>query len=277
MCLEGPFHDHGTRQHTGNNAAGRTWRQSRPSPCSVSCLAPAGTFAYWQAWAYMGVVLIPMLFVMTYMLRNAPELLARRLQMRERERTQKRVIGFSMIFLLGASSCPVSTGAGGGQHAVVGRCGRRPSGPARLRGSSFASSERTGTAPSRTVQVEQGQQIVSTGPYAVVRHPMYVGVLVFYLASPIALGSWWAFCRRRSAIPGPRHSHSERGAGARARLGRIPRVQAEDEVPAAAGDLVSRSLSATAVARRVLREHGPRFCLAGSVLSASLRTNPLPG
>ena len=54
---------------------------------------------------------------------------------------------------------------------------------------------------SRTVQVEQGQQVVSTGPYAVVRHPMYVGVLVFYLASPIALGSWWAFLPAAIIIP----------------------------------------------------------------------------
>ena len=166
----------------------------------VMFFAPAGTFAYWQAWAYMGVVLIPMLFVMTYMLRKAPELLARRLQMRERERTQKRLIGFSTIFLLGAflvpgfdrrwswSSMPwwvvvaadllVLLG-----YAIIFRV--------------FRENQYT----SRTVQVEQGQQIVSTGPYAVVRHPMYVGVLFFYLASPIALGSWWAFLPAVIVLP----------------------------------------------------------------------------
>jgi len=45
---------------------------------------------------------------------------------------------------------------------------------------------------SRVVEVAQDQPVISTGPYAVVRHPMYVGVLMIYLASPIALGSWWA-------------------------------------------------------------------------------------
>ena len=45
---------------------------------------------------------------------------------------------------------------------------------------------------SRVVEVAQDQPVISTGPYAVVRHPMYVSVLMIYLASPIALGSWWA-------------------------------------------------------------------------------------
>ena len=54
---------------------------------------------------------------------------------------------------------------------------------------------------SRTVQVEQGQQVISTGPYAIIRHPMYAGVLVFYLASPIALGSWWAFLPAAVIVP----------------------------------------------------------------------------
>ncbi len=71
--------------------------------------------------------------------------------------------------------------------------------PARLRDHLLVFRENQYT--SRTVQVEQGQQIVSTGPYAVVRHPMYVGVLVFYLASPIALGSWWAFLPAAIVIP----------------------------------------------------------------------------
>jgi len=162
--------------------------------------APAGTFAYWQAWAYMGVVLIPMLFVLVYMLRSAPELLARRLQMRERERTQQGVISFGIVFLIGAFLLPGFDRRWGWSsmpwwvvvaadllvllgYAMIFRV--------------FRENRYT----SRTVQVEQGQQVISTGPYARVRHPMYVGVLVFYLASPIALGSWWAFLPAAVIIP----------------------------------------------------------------------------
>jgi protein-S-isoprenylcysteine O-methyltransferase Ste14 len=162
--------------------------------------APAGTFAYWQAWAYMGVVLIPMLFVLVYMLRSAPELLARRLQMRERERTQQGVISFGIVFLIGAFLLPGFDRRWGWSsmpwwvvvaadllvllgYAMIFRV--------------FRENRYT----SRTVQVEQGQQVISTGPYARVRHPMYVGVLVFYLASPIALGSWWAFLPAAVILP----------------------------------------------------------------------------
>jgi protein-S-isoprenylcysteine O-methyltransferase Ste14 len=45
---------------------------------------------------------------------------------------------------------------------------------------------------SRTIEVMEGQKVVSTGPYSIIRHPMYLGVLVMYLLTPIALGSWWA-------------------------------------------------------------------------------------
>ena len=54
---------------------------------------------------------------------------------------------------------------------------------------------------SRTVQVEQGQRVISTGPYAFVRHPMYLGVTLMYLASPLALGSYWALLPALLIIP----------------------------------------------------------------------------
>jgi protein-S-isoprenylcysteine O-methyltransferase Ste14 len=141
-----------------------------------------------------------MLFVMAYMLRRSPELLARRLQMRERERTQQGVIRFGILFLVAAFLVPgfdrrygwsempwwVAVAADGlvlAGYAMISRVFRE------------------NAYTSRTVQVEQGQQVVSTGPYAVVRHPMYVGVLIFYLASPIALGSWWALLPAAAIVP----------------------------------------------------------------------------
>jgi protein-S-isoprenylcysteine O-methyltransferase Ste14 len=120
--------------------------------------------------------------------------------MRERERTQKGVIGFSIIFLLAAFFLPGFDRRWGWSvmpwrvvvaadllvllgYAIIFRV---------FRENRFTS---------RTVQVEQGQQVISMGPYAVVRHPMYVGVLVFYLASPIALGSWWALLPAAVVLP----------------------------------------------------------------------------
>jgi protein-S-isoprenylcysteine O-methyltransferase Ste14 len=54
---------------------------------------------------------------------------------------------------------------------------------------------------SRTVEVASDQKVVSTGLYSVVRHPMYVGAMFLYLASPIALGSWWAFLPAALVVP----------------------------------------------------------------------------
>jgi len=160
----------------------------------------AGTLAYWQAWVYMGIVLVPMFFVMTYLLRNSPDLLARRLQMRERERTQKGVIGFGIIFLLGAFFLP-GFDRRWGWSAIPWWVALAADVAVVLGYAMIIRVFRENQYASRTVQVEEGQQVSSTGPYAVVRHPMYVGILVFYLASPIALGSWWALLPASAIIP----------------------------------------------------------------------------
>jgi protein-S-isoprenylcysteine O-methyltransferase Ste14 len=54
---------------------------------------------------------------------------------------------------------------------------------------------------SRTIQVEQSQRVISSGPYALVRHPMYLGVSLMYLASPLALGSYWALLPALLIVP----------------------------------------------------------------------------
>jgi protein-S-isoprenylcysteine O-methyltransferase Ste14 len=167
---------------------------------SAMFFLPAGTFAYWQAWVYMAIVLIPMAFVGRYMLRHSPDLLQRRLQARERERAQQGIVSFGILFLLAAFLIPGFDRRWGWSmmpwwvvvaadllvllgYGMISRV--------------FRENQYT----SRTVQVEQGQQVITTGPYSVVRHPMYAGVLVFYLASPIALGSWWAFLPAAVIIP----------------------------------------------------------------------------
>jgi protein-S-isoprenylcysteine O-methyltransferase Ste14 len=59
----------------------------------------------------------------------------------------------------------------------------------------------TNSFVSRVVKVESNQKVISTGPYALVRHPMYTGVIVMYLASPVALGSYWALLPAALVIP----------------------------------------------------------------------------
>ena len=207
---------------------------------------PAGTLAYWHGWVYMGLLLTPMAFVLRF-LRHSPHLLERRMQMRGRERTQKRLVGSPRSTSWPRSPCQASISAGAGRPC--------PCGSSSLAISLFCSA--TDHHPvfvenryaSRTVEVGRRPAGDQHGPYAIVRHPMYVGVLVMYLATPVALGSWWALLPAAVIVPDPGRSHPERGAGARAGPAWVQGVQAEDEIQATAGDMVGRLHSGTAVAR----------------------------
>jgi protein-S-isoprenylcysteine O-methyltransferase Ste14 len=152
---------------------------------------PAGTLGYWQAWLYLGVVLVPMLFVMLYFLATDPDFLERRFKMREREKEQQlfQKLGAPLILLgfilpgLGVrfgwqmATPEVSVAA-----AAIALAGY---------GIIFWVFHENSWA-GRTIRVEKGQRVVSSGPYAHVRHPMYVGMIICYLATPLALGSFIA-------------------------------------------------------------------------------------
>lgn len=167
---------------------------------SAMFFIPAGTLAYWQAWLYLGTLLIPMAFVVRYLVRNSPGLLERRFRFRERERTQIGVQTCGTFFLLAAfivpgldfrfgwSSVPVWAVLAADLTALLGYL---------LIIRVFMENEYA----SRTVEVLEGQRVVSTGPYAILRHPMYAGVVIFYLASPVALGSWWAVLPAAIILP----------------------------------------------------------------------------
>jgi protein-S-isoprenylcysteine O-methyltransferase Ste14 len=152
---------------------------------------PAGTLNYWQAWMFMLTLFVPLLFTLFYLLKYDPKLLERRMRTREKETEQRRILNLSLIFFLAAFILPGFDQRFGWSRA-----------PAALvicadlivlagyllvirvfRENSYAS---------RVVEVEQNQQVISSGPYAVIRHPMYLGSLMMYLFSPLALGSYWA-------------------------------------------------------------------------------------
>ena len=161
---------------------------------------PAGSLDYWQAWIYCSVLLIPMIFVVYYFLRKDPELLERRMRMREKEERQKTIIKIGyLLFFIGF----ITPGLDHRYHwsdvpvllvivanAIV------------LSGYIFVFFVlRENSYASRIIEVEKGQKVITTGPYVIVRHPMYLGVLVMYLFTPLALGSYWALIFFLPLIP----------------------------------------------------------------------------
>jgi protein-S-isoprenylcysteine O-methyltransferase Ste14 len=161
---------------------------------------PAGTFAYWEAWVYLTILLIPMFLVLIYLLKNDPELLARRMRMREKETEQKLITKFSYVYFLLAfllpgfdkrfewSNVPVAVVIVADILVLLGY-------------GVFFLVLRENRYASRIIEVEQEQKVISSGPYAIVRHPMYLGVSLMYILSPLALGSYWAMIPSLLIIP----------------------------------------------------------------------------
>jgi protein-S-isoprenylcysteine O-methyltransferase Ste14 len=151
----------------------------------------AGTFRYWEAWAYLATLFFPMALVASRLFRDDPALVERRLAFGE-ERPRQRVIvsvaslAWLLVFLipgldhrLGWSAVPPLLVALADALSLAGY-------------SLVALTLRENSFASRTIRVEEGQSVISTGPYSVVRHPMYLGLLAMMLSAPVALGSWWA-------------------------------------------------------------------------------------
>jgi len=152
---------------------------------------PAGTIKYWQAWVFMGVLFIPVIFVMLYLLKNDPGLLERRMRFKEKEAEQKTIIKIaSLIFFIGFlipgldhrfgwSNVPVPIVISADVIIFLGYLSVF-----------FVFKENSYT--SRTVEVDRKQKVITTGPYSIIRHPMYAGMISMFICIPLALGSYWA-------------------------------------------------------------------------------------
>jgi len=153
-------------------------------------LIPAGTLIYWQVYLYIFVIVTPMVFVLFYFLKNDPKFLERRTRGQEKEKTQKiNQIVFLLIFFAGFVIPGLDKRFGWSEVSVwivIITDIVILSGYIII----FTVFKQNSYA-SRIVEVENDQKVISTGLYSIVRHPMYIGVLIMYIPTPLALGSYW--------------------------------------------------------------------------------------
>ena len=160
---------------------------------ALTIFLPAWTLDYWQAWIVVAVFFACTIAVTVYLMKNDPKLLERRVKAgvgAEQQRSQNIIQAFAALVFIaifvvsvldhrfGWSTVPLSLIALGDFLIVIGYY---------LvflvfKENSFASG---------TIEVGAEQKVIATGPYALVRHPMYIGALVMLIGVPLALGSWW--------------------------------------------------------------------------------------
>lgn len=165
--------------------------------------AAAGTFDYWQAWAFLAIYFTLSLAITLYLMKKDPALLARRMSggpFAEKEPSQRIIMSFASVGFIGLlvlpgldhrfgwSQMPAYVAIAGDILVVLGWVGIFFV----FRENSFSSA---------TIELAADQRVISTGPYALVRHPMYAAALVMLLGMPIALGSWWGVLTMAAVVP----------------------------------------------------------------------------
>ncbi len=155
---------------------------------------PAGTIDYWQGWAYAGTLLVSSLLVTIYMALHDRELLESRLRMgptAEKTSAQKVITGAGFTVFVAALVFTVLDHRLGWSARVPAYFSILGDGLAVLGIYIYFLVVKENRYAASTIKVVKDQRVVSTGPYAVVRHPMYSGALLVFLGMPPALGSWW--------------------------------------------------------------------------------------
>ena len=150
---------------------------------------PAGTWCYVQAWVFLALMFIPMIIMGIWLYIFQPELLAKRLNNKEKEQQQKNVVALSgLMFIVGFVLCALDYRftwsvvplwltivasilffIGYGMYIEV------------MRENAYLS---------RTIEVQEGQQLIDTGLYGIVRHPMYTATILMFTSIPLILGSF---------------------------------------------------------------------------------------
>ncbi len=170
---------------------------------AVLLFASAGTLHYWQGWTFLLVYFAASLAMSLDLMWRDPALLARRMSggpWAEKEPAQRRImaimsVGFIALIVIpgldrrfGWSDVPPLVTLGGDLLILLG----------------FAAIGRVfreNTYTSATIELASGQRVISSGPYAVVRHPMYAAALLMLSGFPIALGSWWGLLVIAAILP----------------------------------------------------------------------------
>ena len=155
--------------------------------------APAGTTQYWQAWVYLGIFTAASLLTTLYLIVKDPALLKRRMSggpTAEKQPTQKIIMLFASLGFIGLlvlpaldhrfgwSIVPISVVIAGEALVAIGFF-------------FIFLVYRANTFTSATIEVAEDQKVISTGPYALVRHPMYASAFLYLVGTPLALGSYW--------------------------------------------------------------------------------------
>ena len=153
---------------------------------------PAGTLSYANGWLFIGLLFLPMLLLGIVLLIRSPKLLEKRLGAKEKENTQKGVVAASgLLFIAGFAVAGLDFRFGWSKMplwvVIV------ASVVLLISYALYAEVMRENAYLSRTVEVREGQKVVDTGLYGIVRHPMYAVTVWLFLSIPVVLGSWWAF------------------------------------------------------------------------------------
>ena len=161
---------------------------------------PAGTFAYPQGWLLIGILFVPMFIAGLIMMKKSPELLRKRLNVKEEQAEQKTVILLSGLMFLasfiiaglnfrfGWIRLPLWVSYAAALLFLAGYV-------------LYAEVLRENVWLSRTVEVQENQKVIDTGLYGIVRHPMYMSTLILFLAMPLVLGSVISFVIMLLYIP----------------------------------------------------------------------------
>lgn len=161
---------------------------------------PAGTLDWWQAWLLLAVLFIPMFLGGCAMLWKAPGLLRKRLNAREAQSAQRRVVLFSGLMFL-AAFVLAGLNRRFGWIVLPDAVSWAAAAVFLLGYGLYAEVLRENAWLSRTVEVQAGQKVVDTGLYSVVRHPMYMSTILLFLSMPLILGSLLSFVVMLAYLP----------------------------------------------------------------------------
>ena len=152
---------------------------------------PAGTLCYTHGWLFIGLLFVPMLIAGFIMMAKSPDFLKKRLDAKEKQATQKGVLAFSgLMFIAGFVVAGLDYRFG--WSAMPSWVVITASVLFLVAYALYAEVMRENAYLSRTIKVEEGQTVVDTGLYGIVRHPMYAVTILLFLMIPLVLGSWYS-------------------------------------------------------------------------------------